>query len=87
LDQTPGLTVRSPMLGVNLKPNMISRLGAKTPFKGNVTQAGVFDDVGVDIYVEFWRRAGARIGKVQDNGKTIVWESSVESTVNQPSLF
>jgi hypothetical protein len=84
LEESPVFSVRAPMLDVHLAPRAINKGYKNTIENGQLSQAGSFDYVGIELYIEYWRNAGARIGKVQDDGKTIVWEEKIE---NQLSMF
>lgn len=85
LEKNPSFSVRAPLLNCDLPPRAINFfVSNRTAENGIVSQAGSMDYIGIELYVEYWRKAGAKIGKVQDDGKTIVWETAVN---NQTSLF
>jgi len=64
-----------PLLDVNLPPRGLHKLFEPVIENGDLSDAEPLDNIGIELYVEYWRKAGAKIGIVQDDGMTIVWEN------------
>lgn len=85
LNDNWGLSFKAPLMDVNLQPYQISKFVERIMIEnGTINQCGSMDQVGIELYVEYWRNAGAPIGKIQEDGKTIVWEEkkSISQNIN-----
>lgn len=61
------------MLDLKVPAGKIARFSSKEIVSGKYEDAKAFDYVALDIYVEYWRKNGARIGVRR--GDYIMWES------------
>ena len=69
--------ISGPMLDPALGPWEFSRFGSSRPEVWHPDGAPLegFDSVGAEVYAALWRKAGARVGRVQ--GADIVWECGI----------
>lgn len=114
LENKTHLAYKAPLIDVNMHPRHVKRFVNNVEFDvGDLESKDIFsivevnfkmknigslDYVGAEIYAEWWRRHGARVGKVQDDNQTIIWkpmkyvrddsENSDEDDKNQlPLIF
>lgn len=72
LEDNPSLSIKSPLLDVNACPDDYEKSFGKWE-KYNEESLSGWTYVGVNVYVNWWRSQGARIGIMIDE-KTIEWE-------------
>jgi hypothetical protein len=73
------LVISGPMLELQLDNGMVKRfMGAMEKWDG-MSEIHSFDYVSLNIYLEMWRKVGARVGIRR--GDTIVWEDGVVESI------
>lgn len=73
LENNPTLSIKSPLVDVNADPDSYEKSFNKwEKYTGTETITG-WTYVGVNVYVEWWRSRGARIGRMIDE-KSMIWE-------------
>lgn len=72
LERSAAWAVWSPMFDPALAPWEASRWGAKREER-DASKLGAFEYAGLALYVDWWRRAGARVGRVMAGG-AVEWE-------------
>lgn len=74
LEKSVKLAYDAPMHSPMLAPLAVSVWNGPQIDEGTVEDATPLAYVGTELYVAWWRRAGARVGKVNPDGRTVTWE-------------
>lgn len=74
----------SPLLKKSLPPKTMCKLFEKEEPCEDVTQCGPIDYISMDLYLDLWRKEGAKIGKRV--GNEIHWENGEVSPIPSESM-
>lgn len=75
LEKNARLAYDAPMHNVLLGKRSLSVWNGPQLDVGTIQEATPLSYVGTELYVEWWRKAGARVGRVSDDGRTVGWET------------
>lgn len=77
-EEFPQWVVSCPLIDLQLPKRSVERFGRRV-HQCMLENVGCFDHVGIELYLDYWRAKGARIGKRVDD--SIHWESGDTSSI------